>query len=868
MSNVITVSFGSRRETRLNYGVWQYDYGQILRFAGLKLPETYEVHFSGTDPGGETITVLGGPNGVAIPDEFLLSPGHVYAFVYLHTGVDDGETEYKVDIDIRPRPKPSDIEPTPVQQDVITQAIAALTDGVEAAQEAAESVQDMGVEAETLAPGSAATVEKHVDPETGVVTLEFGIPAGEQGVQGEKGEQGVPGAKGDKGEPGPKGDTGEAGPKGDAGAKGDKGDKGDQGIQGPKGDTGATGPQGPQGEKGDKGDKGDTPDSMPWANVTDKPDFDTLFNGKVDKINGKGLSTNDYTTAEKSKLQEIETKLIPSIAGIEEQIATRNYAIGDLFMLNSQLCKATSVITTGETIVIGGNADIATIADEIKAVTDNANRLPVSALTDSGKYLRVDNTGHWAMFAVDIMPANVVADARSHGAKVYGVLWDKSSSKMTRLYDAKEITTDTTNFCYKGTVNENYSNPFDSIYPWSECKQCNVDLTAYKNLAVGADIRNAVVAWDGDAGFTTDGSNGFVGRYTPEFWHYGYENEFGKVILVSDTAIEGFNHHYPSIRGIGFAVDDGNGGVTCNGDAPSLTNIACSTIHSRAKSSGITIDNVYEYDAQIVLFMTEYATTDSQAALGNGCDSCYSQPDFKITEAQDGATSFLAPVSWKTLVIPGATLDFHTSMGGVNLANRRTAVSVEDYDDTYCRVHFTPALNLTTDLYPSIHGKNCNDSFGSKSGYLGVNDRNNAYYRGAVLYANKYQYQLGMARETGTGHIWLCPEELVDDYDGINKSVFYDTGVKVYSPDTNQWTAMKDFNTPKGLSSFAVCKEPGALTGDNQYVVPESAGNTVPFVGGVANVGSRCGVLCCYWTGGPGTSSWGYSAVPLLRSRH
>lgn len=32
------------------------------------------------------------------------------------------------------------------------------------------------------------------------------------------------------------------------------------------------GPQGPQGEKGDKGDKGDTADSIPWENITGKPE--------------------------------------------------------------------------------------------------------------------------------------------------------------------------------------------------------------------------------------------------------------------------------------------------------------------------------------------------------------------------------------------------------------------------------------------------------------------------------------------------------------------------------------------------------------------------------------------------------------------
>ena len=31
----------------------------------------------------------------------------------------------------------------------------------------------------------------------------------------------------------------------------------------------------------------------------------TALSGKVDKVDGKGLSTNDYTTAEKSKLSGI-----------------------------------------------------------------------------------------------------------------------------------------------------------------------------------------------------------------------------------------------------------------------------------------------------------------------------------------------------------------------------------------------------------------------------------------------------------------------------------------------------------------------------------------------------------------------------------
>lgn len=39
----------------------------------------------------------------------------------------------------------------------------------------------------------------------------------------------------------------------------------------------------------------------------DKEAMDTLIDTKVDKVNGKGLSTNDYTTADKDKLSGIAT---------------------------------------------------------------------------------------------------------------------------------------------------------------------------------------------------------------------------------------------------------------------------------------------------------------------------------------------------------------------------------------------------------------------------------------------------------------------------------------------------------------------------------------------------------------------------------
>ena len=56
MSNILTAKFDRGRSITVG-GLWQYDYGQILKF-DLELPATYEVHFAieGTQ---STVTVLG-----------------------------------------------------------------------------------------------------------------------------------------------------------------------------------------------------------------------------------------------------------------------------------------------------------------------------------------------------------------------------------------------------------------------------------------------------------------------------------------------------------------------------------------------------------------------------------------------------------------------------------------------------------------------------------------------------------------------------------------------------------------------------------------------------------------------------------------
>ena len=102
------------------------------------------------------------------------------------------------------------------------------------------------------------------------------------------------------------------------GAKGDKGDKGETGAQGPKGDRGEQGPQGIQGEKGETGERGEQGlqgiQGLPGkdgAITVDAPSDTSTYGRKaggwvkvVEAVTGKGLSTNDYSNEEKTKVSD------------------------------------------------------------------------------------------------------------------------------------------------------------------------------------------------------------------------------------------------------------------------------------------------------------------------------------------------------------------------------------------------------------------------------------------------------------------------------------------------------------------------------------------------------------------------------------
>lgn len=154
------------------------------------------------------------------------------------------------------------------------------------------------------------------------------------------GDVGPKGPVGPEGKQGPQGEKGDIGPAGPQGPKGETGSVGPQGPDGKRGLQGLTGERGPQGEKGDTGSPGadgisptvsvSKSGKITTIEITDKDGTktttikdgedgktydDTEIRGeieaKVSKVEGKGLSTNDYTEEEKAKLAGLNNYTLP-----------------------------------------------------------------------------------------------------------------------------------------------------------------------------------------------------------------------------------------------------------------------------------------------------------------------------------------------------------------------------------------------------------------------------------------------------------------------------------------------------------------------------------------------------------------------------
>lgn len=143
MENINIASF-SEANTATVKGIWQYDFGQILRIEGLGLPDAVEVHFSLQKTGGEAKRRIGvtkdGVTDVRIPDFILEEESSVkyeaYAFIYESDRI-HGNTTKKIVMEIEARPKPEAFN-KPCEAEIFQDTIEAVRESMAGAEASAE----------------------------------------------------------------------------------------------------------------------------------------------------------------------------------------------------------------------------------------------------------------------------------------------------------------------------------------------------------------------------------------------------------------------------------------------------------------------------------------------------------------------------------------------------------------------------------------------------------------------------------------------------------------------------------------------------------------------------------------------------------
>lgn len=204
---MITITANARRAT--------YKSDDLITSGSVGIPVTFVLSddFDGLssiavfEGSGASVDVALMSNTCEVPPEVVATAGG-----YLRIGVYARNSEGTIVIPtvwvstqvILPGAEPSGVDPSQPTPDWTAQVQEAAAEALEIA----HRVEDMGATAETLPAGSEATVEKAVDPDTGAITLNFGIPRGDRGEQG---PQGVPGERGETGETGPQGVPGTPG---------------------------------------------------------------------------------------------------------------------------------------------------------------------------------------------------------------------------------------------------------------------------------------------------------------------------------------------------------------------------------------------------------------------------------------------------------------------------------------------------------------------------------------------------------------------------------------------------------------------------------------------------------------------------------
>lgn len=531
-----------------------------------------------------------------------------------------------------------------------------------------------------------------------------------------------------------------------------------------------------------------------WKKIDSK--MKEINEGKVDKVSGKGLSTKDFTTAYENKLKGIET--------------------------GAQLNVLEGLTLGGKTLNISGKKI------EIKDTeVTNARESKTKGKTFNDVDARLEEIED------DI---NNISKTRGH---IYGIrrkISNNTSSNWERVEDSIGLVANATK--NGGEV----ANDFDNLSPWKDIVSFNLDLETGKKKA-----------YFGDADFKFDGSNGDVYTHIPTFWLKIYEENDYMYILIADYERSGF------IKIKEFDIQRYLTGIGEDGKLHSYSGLAGADFKNinqyRTLVKNLGDDYClmdWRYFAIQCLYLVEYATYNSQSALGNGMASMRHNNGDVALLAETNTHRFVVNTGAGNQFIVGqqVKIGVYDNVSSVI----RTITAINNYEDSNITgkeivLDGDPIKNisLTTYIWTCVQNSGGCDSLGMKSGCLVNDGKHNVIYRGIEsIIGNIFSFVDGINIKDCVAYVCYNPKEYVSDkFESPYEKIGY-----INSKQEGYCKALGfDINHP--LIQLPTEIGANSTSGTTDYYWCTATGNRVARVGGYSHSGALGGL----WSWNLSTSS-------------
>lgn len=423
-----------------------------------------------------------------------------------------------------------------------------------------------------------------------------------------------------------------------------------------------------------------------------------------------------------------------------------------------------------------------------------------------------------------------LANAKLYSGKNYGIkrlITDNTIASWTRIGDAEGLSAIATK------NGSEVANDFDNCYPWSDIRRCNVD------AATGQ-----VLAYYGETGYASDGSNGEVMVKIPEFWwkRERVPDEFGNVyeyIYIADYARAGYKKSEEFFVGAYLLstteeeIESVNTIIahSRSGAIPRY-NTTLANFRNYAKNTGdgfCLLD--YHYFLLQMLYLVEYAHYNSQSKLGQGIVA------FNTAKAliAENNTNRIIVSSAGTGLWVGKTICIGTSDAwNSSVAADREITSIEDYNDgtiTGKAIHFSgEPVNIVVNntIWGSAQKTGYNDSLGNASGCLSDNSYHSVNYRGIEdIFGHLWQHIDGLNIKDYQAYICKDPTSYANDkFDAPYEKLGY-----INSDTTDSYIKKLGYDEKHPEVALPVEVAGSSSTGacDNYWC---ASGNRIAYVGG------------------------------------